>query len=154
MELALKQFLAAIGDAVVISDVGGVITAWNPAAERLFGFTESEAIGASLDIIIPERQRRRHWSGYHQTMQTGITRYGASLLRVPAQTRDGDTVSIAFTVALLPGEDGRPAAIVAIVRDDTARFNEERALRKRLAEAEAAAQPDSPSLKAADRTLR
>ncbi|TKI03174.1 PAS domain-containing protein [Martelella alba] len=137
MALTLGQFLTAIGDAVVIADVKGTITAWNPAAERLFGFPASEALGASLDIIIPERQRPRHWAGYDQTMHTGTTRYGASLLQVPALKRDGSTISIAFTVALLPGEDGQMASIAAIIRDDTARFNESRALRKRLAEAEA-----------------
>jgi PAS domain S-box-containing protein len=120
---------------VIISDIAGVITTWNPAAERMFGFTESEAIGATLDIIIPERQRQRHWSGYQKTMQSGITRYGTSLLKVPALKRDGSSISIAFTVALLPGDNGTPASIVAIIRDDTSRFNEERALRKRLADA-------------------
>ena len=143
MALTLQRFLAVLGDAVVIADVSGTITVWNAAAERLFGFTESEALGASLDIIIPERQRQRHWSGYQRTMHTGITRYGTSLLHVPALKRDGSTLSIAFTVALLPGEDGKPASIVAVIRDETARFNEERALRKRLAEAEALAQPQS-----------
>ncbi|OOC11792.1 PAS domain-containing protein [Dickeya dadantii] len=143
MALTLPQFLTVIGDAVIICDIDGTITAWNPAAERLFGFTQSEALGASLDIIIPERQRQRHWSGYHQTMQSGLTRYGTSLLHVPALTRDGGTISIAFTVALLPGEDGKPASIIAIIRDETARFNEERALRQRLAEAEQRATPPS-----------
>lgn len=143
MALTLQQFLTVIGDAVIICDVDGTITAWNPAAERLFGFTQSEALGTSLDIIIPERQRQRHWSGYHQTMQSGLTRYGTSLLHVPALTRDGGTISIAFTVALLPGKDGKPASIIAIIRDETARFNEERALRQRLAEAEQQSTPPS-----------
>ncbi|WP_263064174.1 PAS domain-containing protein [Dickeya dadantii] len=143
MALTLQQFLTVIGDAVIMCDVDGTITAWNPAAERLFGFTQSEALGASLDIIIPERQRQRHWSGYHQTMQSGLTRYGTSLLHVPALTRDGGTISIAFTVALLPGKDGKPASIIAIIRDETARFNEERALRQRLAEAEQQSTPPS-----------
>ncbi|QWA09589.1 PAS domain-containing protein [Sodalis ligni] len=145
MALTLEQFLTVIGDAVVISDVSGTITAWNPAAERLFGFTAGEALGASLDIIIPERQRQRHWSGYYQTMHTGMTKYGTSLLQVPALKRDGSTISIAFTVALLPGEDSKPALIVAVIRDETARFSEERALRKRLAAAEAEVQSQSPS---------
>lgn len=148
MALTLEQFLSVIGDAVVISDARGTITAWNPAAERMFGFTEGEAIGASLDIIIPERQRQRHWSGYHQTMHTGITKYGTTLLHVPALKRDGSIISIAFTVALLPGEDAgeddKPVSIVAIIRDETSRFNEDRALRKRLAEAEAKTDTANP----------
>ncbi len=145
MALTLRQFLTVMGDAVVIADASGTITAWNPAAERLFGFTENEAKGASLDIIIPERQRQRHWRGYQQTMHTGTTRYGTSLLQVPALKRDGSTISIAFTVALLFGEDSKPASIVAVIRDETSRFSEDRALRKRLAEAEAKVQPEPPS---------
>jgi PAS domain S-box-containing protein len=133
----LDQLVAAVGDAVVVTDAGGAITLWNPAAERIFGYRESEALGRSLDLIIPERLRGRHWEGFHKTMQTGHTRYGTDLLRVPAVDKAGRTMSIAFTVALLRSEDGKPAAIAAIIRDETSRFNEERSLRKRIAELEA-----------------
>jgi PAS domain S-box-containing protein len=133
----LDQLVAAVGDAVVVTDAGGAITLWNPAAERIFGYRESEALGCSLDLIIPERLRGRHWEGFHKTMQTGHTRYGTDLLRVPAVDKAGRTMSIAFTVALLRSEDGKPAAIAAIIRDETSRFNEERSLRKRIAELEA-----------------
>jgi PAS domain S-box-containing protein len=133
----LNELVAAVGDAVVVTDAGGAITLWNPAAERIFGFSQSEAVGRSLDLIIPERLRGRHWDGFHKTMQTGHTRYGTELLRVPAVDKAGRARSIAFTVALLRSEDGKPAAIAAIIRDETSRFNEERSLRKRLAELEA-----------------
>ena len=135
--LDLKQLLSAIGDAVVITDGAGAIVLWNPAAERMFGYTEREALGASLDLIIPERLRQRHWDGYHQTMRTGETKYGTTLLRVPAAHRDGSALSIAFTVAMIHDAEGRPSAVAAVIRDETSRFNEDRALRKRLAEAEA-----------------
>jgi PAS domain S-box-containing protein len=135
----LHQLVANVGDAIVVSDAKGAIVLWNPAAERMFGFTESEALGKSLDLIIPERQRQRHWDGYKKTMETGQTRYGNDVLRVPALHKDGHTLSIAFTVALLRAADNRPAAIVAIMRDETSRFTEERNLRKRLAELEAKA---------------
>lgn len=128
-----QQFLTMAGDAIVISDISGVITGWNPAAERLFGYTPTEALGSSLDIIIPEKYRERHWDGYCHTMQTGQTKYGTSILRVPSLKQGGDTLSIAFTVALLFDEFGNPESIVAIIRDETSRFNEERLLRKRLA---------------------
>ncbi len=105
---------------------------WNASAERLFGHDAAGALGQSLDLIIPERQRGRHWEGYHKTMATGMTKYGAELLRVPAQHKDGHTLSIAFTVSLLKRADGQVSAIVAIVRDETARFAEERKLRARL----------------------
>lgn len=131
------QLVAAVGDAIVVSNARGAITLWNPAAERMFGFTESEALGRSLDLIIPERQRQRHWEGYARTMETGITRYGDEVLRVPALHKDGRSISIAFTVALLLGTDKKPMAIAAVMRDETSRFNEDRILRKRLAELEA-----------------
>lgn len=132
-----EQLVSAIGDAIVISDAKGAITLWNPAAERMFGFTQAEAMGQSLDLIIPERLRGRHWEGYDKTMATGITRYGSDLLKVPATDKDGKAMSIAFTVALLRGPDGQISGIVATIRDETVRFQEERALRKRIAELEA-----------------
>ncbi len=131
----LAELVKAAGDAIVACDASGLITLWNPAAERIFGFSEAEALGRSLDLIIPERQR--HWDGYHQTMRTGQTRYATDVLRVPALHKDGRTLSIAFTVSLLQSGEGRPTAIVAIIRDETARFAEERKLRKELAELEA-----------------
>lgn len=133
----LNQLVAAVGDAIVVCDASGAITLWNPAAERLFGFTAEEALGRSLDLIIPERLRQRHWEGYHKTMETGITRYGSDVLRVPAVDKGGRSLSIAFTVALLHSPDNKVSAIASIIRDETARFNDERNLRKRLAELEA-----------------
>jgi len=134
-----EQLVEVIGDAVVISDARGAITLWNPAAERMFGFTPEEALGNSLDLIIPERLRGRHWSGYEKTMATGETRYGHDVLRVPAVHKDGRSLSIAFTVALLhsAGPEKSVTGIVAVIRDETSRFTEERNLRKRLAELEA-----------------
>ena len=132
----LKQLVEAVGDAIVASDAGGAIVLWNPAAQRMFGFTEAEALGQSLDIIIPQRQQQRHWDGYHQTMATGKTRYGNDVLRVPAVHKDGHSLSIAFTVALLHTPDNKVSAIVAVIRDETSRFAEERNLKKRLTELE------------------
>ena len=134
--LDLAPLMDAVADAIVVCDKAGAIALWNPAAERMFGFTPDEAMGQSLDIIIPERQRQRHWDGYHETMRTGVTRYGTTLLRVPAIHKDGHALSIAFTVALLVSEAGVPTHIVSVIRDETARWKEERDLRKRLADAE------------------
>ena len=148
-----EQLVHAIGDAVVISDPHGAITLWNPAvvisdphgaitlwnpaAERIFGFTQEDALGQSLDLIIPERLRGRHWEGYEKTMATGQTRYGNDLLRVPSVHKDGRALSIAFTVALLYSPERELTGIVAVIRDETARFQEDRNLRKRIAELEA-----------------
>jgi len=136
-KLDLQQLVEVIGDAVIAADADGFITLWNPAASRIFGFSEAEALGQSLDLIIPEPQRKRHWDGYHKTMQTGQTRYATDVLRVPAIHKDGQRLSIAFTVALLYSAGNAVTGIVAVVRDETTRFSEERSLRKRLAELEA-----------------
>jgi len=136
-EIELRQLVEAIGDAVIVADRNGAIALWNPAAERIFGFTETEALGRSLDLIIPERQREKHWNGYNQTMQTGQTRYATDILRVPALHKDGHRLSIAFTVALLYSAENEVTGIAAVVRDETTRFKEERDLRKRLEALEA-----------------
>ena len=131
-----EHFVEALGDAVVVADASGAITVWNPAAERLFGLTQAEALGNSLDLIIPERLRERHWAGYERTMTSGETRYAHDVLRVPAVHKDGRALSIAFTVGLLNGPQGTVTGIVAVIRDETQSFTEKRALLKRLAECE------------------
>ena len=132
-----QALVGAIGDAVIASDASGAIVLWNPGAVRMFGYTEEEALGKSLDIITPERLRNRHWEGYHKSMATGTTRYGNDLLRVPATHKDGRAMSIAFTVAMLFTPDHKVSAVVAVIRDETTRFNDERALKKRVVELEA-----------------
>jgi PAS domain S-box-containing protein len=135
--LDLQALVQAAGDAIIAAAPDGTIILWNPAAERMFGFTAGEALGRSLDLIIPERFRNRHWDGYKQVMRTGQTRYGTEVLRVPALHKDGRPLSIAFTVALLKSAQGDVQAIAAVVRDETARWEEERALRQRLKALEA-----------------
>jgi PAS domain S-box-containing protein len=134
-----QQLVEGIGDAVVVCDAAGAIIVWNDAAVRMFGFTRDDALGKSLDLIIPERQRQRHWDGYNKSMATGETRYGSDVLRVPALHKEGRTLSIAFTVAMLYDDAHKVTAIVAVVRDETVRWAEERQLRARVAQLEAAA---------------
>ena len=136
MSIVYEQVLEALGDAVVICDRDGVIRFWNAAAERLFGFAPTEALGSSLDLIIPARLRARHWAGFEKALATGQTRYEHDVLRVPATHKDGRALSIAFTVGLLLGPERKVTGLVAVIRDDTKRFAEERDLRKRLAELE------------------
>lgn len=130
--LDFEQIVQVMGDGVIACDAAGTIRYWNAAATRIFGFTEADALGQSLDLIIPARQQQRHWDGFYKTLATGITRYGASVLRVPALHKEGRPLSIAFTVALLQKPDGAVTGIAAVVRDDTAGWQEERALRARL----------------------
>jgi PAS domain S-box-containing protein len=100
----------------------------------MFGFAEAEALGHSLDIIIPDGLRSRHWQGYQATMETGHSRYGEGhLLSVPAIRKDGTRISVEFTIVPFTGDAGEMIGIAAIMRDGTARFEELRALRKELA---------------------
>lgn len=121
-------------DALVFADAAGVIRVWNRGAERLFGFTEAEALGQQLDIIVPAGLRERHWHGFHETMRTGQTRYGdGQILAVPAIRKDGGRLSVEFTIVPFTGADGKMIGIAAIMRDVTARFEELRSLRRQLA---------------------
>ncbi len=130
------QFVLSAGDAIVAAGSDGAIILWNPAAERIFGYAEQEALGRSLDLIIPARQRQRHWDGYGRVMKTGESRYGTQVLRVPALHKDGRMLSIAFTVTLMRAPD-QSWVIAATIRDETGRWQEERSLRQRLAALEA-----------------
>jgi len=120
------------GDAVVFADRDGVVRLWNRGAEAIFGWTAAEAVGRTLDLIVPEKQRARHWEGYRRVMATGETRYGGGLLAVPAVRKDGARRSIEFTVTLVRDDGGALVGIAAILRDVTARFEEDRRLRARL----------------------
>jgi PAS domain S-box-containing protein len=139
MEFDLARFCArlvqATAEAVIYADAEGRIRFWNRGATRVFGFTEEEALGRSLDIIIPESLRARHWSGFEKTMRTGKSRYDeGALLAVPALRKDGTRISVEFTIVPFQDESGKMEGIAAVMRDVTERFEEVRALRKQIAE--------------------
>ena len=130
-----NALLASASDAIIATDREGRITFWNPGAERIFGFASAEAVGQSLDLIIPDNLRARHWSGYRHAMATGESRYGhGDLLSVPGLTRDGRRISVEFTIVMLRDADNRPDGTAAILRDVTKRFEEVRELRRKLAD--------------------
>jgi PAS domain S-box-containing protein len=132
-----QRILDGSPDAVLVSDRAGVVRFWNRAAERTFGFTAAEAVGTSMDLIVPERLRGRHWDGWNRVMETGVTRYGdGQLLSVPALHRDGRQLSVEFSIQLLPDAAGRVEWVVAVFRDVTERFARDKALRARLKELE------------------
>ena len=132
-----QQILALAPDAILFSDREGIIRLWNSGAERIFGFKTEQAIGQSLDIIIPEKLRERHWEGYHKTMESGETRYGTDLLAVPAMNADGSRLLTEFSIIMLTSDDGKPIGVAAIMRDVSQRHQKEKQLRERLTELEA-----------------
>jgi PAS domain S-box-containing protein len=129
--------LESTADAVIATDRDGTITFWNPGATRIFGHSATEAIGQSLDLIIPENQRARHWAGYREVMRTGQSRYsGGDILAVPALRKDGRRISLEFTIVPLKDATGGMAGMVSVLRDVTARFEEMRELRRKAAAAQ------------------
>ncbi|HEU4427408.1 MAG TPA: PAS domain-containing protein [Myxococcota bacterium] len=121
-----RRTLEALPEAVLVADRAGAIQLWSAAATRIFGFSAEQTLGRSLDLIIPERQRARHWDGYRRVVATGVTQYGDRVLAVPALRADGKRISVEFTVALLRDARGQVDGIVALLRDVTERWERER----------------------------
>jgi PAS domain S-box-containing protein len=140
-ELLSRRIVDEAQDAIIYADRDGVIRLWNAGAEATFGYKAGEAIGQSLDLIIPEKLRQRHWDGYHRVMATGETKYGRELLAVPGQHKDGSRMSVEFSIAILRDQDGQIMGIAAILRDVTARWEQDRALHQRIRELEAQVRP-------------
>jgi PAS domain S-box-containing protein len=137
-ESVAERIVSGAPEAILFADREGAIRLWNAGAEAMFGFTAGEVMGRSIDLIIPERLRARHWDGWKKVMATGVTRYGAGqLLAVPAVRKDGATISIEFSIQLLRDAAGAIAGAAAIVRDVTERWKREKELRLRLKELEA-----------------
>jgi nitric oxide dioxygenase len=136
-EATYRQIVDGAPDGIVLADAHGTILYWNAGATAIFGFTATEAIGQSLNIIIPEAQRDRHWTGYRRVMATGETRYARDLLAVPGLHRDGHRLSIEFHVVLVRDAAGTPSGIAAIIRDVTERWREAQTARRRLQALEA-----------------
>lgn len=128
-----REILSQAPDAILFADEKGIIRLWNRGAEMVFGFTAAEAIGQSLDLIIPERLRAVHWEGYHRVMASGETRYGKDLLSVPALHRDGHQLSCEFSIVMLKDETGKLIGIASIMRDVTERWSREKALKEQIA---------------------
>ena len=141
----LHQLTTEAPDAILCCDREGIIRFWNRGAEMLFGVPAAAAVGASLDLIIPERQRPRHWQGYRQVMESGVTRYGTELLGVPALHADGRRLSVEFSIVMLRDAEGRPEGVAEIMRDISVRREREKALAERLAALEAAGGGAAPS---------
>jgi len=134
-----RDIIDGCSDAVMFSDREGIIRFWNRGAETLFGYSQDEALGRSLDVIIPEKLQGRHWDGYYRVMETGQTRYATELLTAPALCKDGRRLSTEFSMVLVRDADGKVLGAAAVIRDVTARWEKEKALKERLAALEAKA---------------
>src|SRR6266508_2046867 len=133
-------------DAIIFADRDGVIRLWNAGAQAVLGYQPEEALGQTLDLIVPEHLRERHWEGFRRVMATGVTRYGREqLLAVPAIGKDRGRISVEFSIVMLRDAAGQPLGIAAILRDVTQRWQEQRRLRERLAALEAMSAPSRPA---------
>ena len=128
-----REIIDGCSEAVMFSDREGIIRLWNNGAEKLFGFSREEAIGHSLDLIIPDKMRGRHWEGYHRVMDSGETRYATELLTAPALCKDGRRLSTEFSMVLVRDDDGTVQGAAAVIRDVTDRWEREKVLKERLA---------------------
>jgi PAS domain S-box-containing protein len=132
LEWIYKQIIDLAHDAILFADRDGNIRLWNSGAETIFGYSSEEAIGHSLNLIIPEKLRQRHWDGYNKVMETGESRYGKELLKVPAIRNDGTSISVEFTIMLVRNLQNEIMGIAAIIRDVTELWKQEKELKGRL----------------------
>lgn len=132
-------------DAMIFADRNGVVRVWNPAAERIFGYPATAAIGQNLDIIIPEKLREAHWTGYDRALAAGDTKYRGQSLPTRALKQDGSEIYVELSFAIVHGGDGSVIGAMAQARDITERFERDRVMRRRMRELQdAAARASSP----------
>ena len=136
MDSLMQQLLDNAPDAILISDKEGMIRFWNHGAELLFGHTASEAVGQSLDLIIPENLRGRHWEGYRRVMASGETKYKTGLLASPGLRKDGSKISLEFSMVLLRDDAGAMQGCASILRDVSEHWQKEKELREELTSCE------------------
>jgi PAS domain S-box-containing protein len=140
-ERLCQEIVERVPDAIVFADLAGTIRLWNAGAEAVFGFSKQEALGKPLEIIIPEGLRERHSEGYRRVMETGKSRYSKELLAVPALRKDGSRISIEFSIAVVSSGAGAILGTAAVIRDVTARWERDRALKQKLAALEGKGEP-------------
>jgi PAS domain S-box-containing protein len=124
-------------DAVIYANRDGEIVVWNAAAASMFGHSAEEAVGQSLDLIIPERFREAHWKGFDRALGDGDTKYRGQALPTRSQRKDGSTFYVELTFAIVKDAAGEVIGALANARDITERFERDREQRRRLTELEA-----------------
>jgi PAS domain S-box-containing protein len=113
----LRGLFEALPEALVVADTGGVIRGWNAAAARLFGHSREEAVGASLDLILPERFKAAHDAGFARAVATGELRVGGRVMRTRAVHKGGGKLYVDFSFTLLKDGQGQVVAVFATGRE-------------------------------------
>lgn len=133
-ETVSDDLLRCMPEALIFSDLDGIIRIWNPGAETVFGFTAIEAIGQSLDLIIPERLRKAHWEGFNKAVARGSTIPGRTSLITRSLHKSGEQIYVDMSFAMVKNQTGKMLGSMAVARDATKRYTEEKNLRRQLAE--------------------
>ena len=131
-EWIYSQIVDFAQDGILFADRDGIIRLWNSGAETIFGYNAREALGQNLDLIVPEKLRERHWEGYHSVMETGESRYGKELLKVPASHKNGKRISVEFTIILVRNRQNEILGSAAIMKDVTERWQKEKGLNEQI----------------------
>jgi PAS domain S-box-containing protein len=129
-----SDILRSMPEALIFSDLEGIIQQWNPGAQTVFGFSATEAIGQSLDLIIPERMRKAHWDGFNKAIARSGTLPGRASMITRALHKSGESIYVDMSFAMVKDASGQLLGSLAVARDATARFTEEKNLRRQLAE--------------------
>lgn len=133
-EPSAAQILRSIPEGLIYCDLDGVIRMWNGGAEKIFGWSAAEALGQNLDMIIPERMRKAHWDGFQQALARGGVKPGRTSMITRSLHKSEEFIYIDMSFEMVHGDAGEMLGSIAVVRDATKRFNDEKALRKQLAE--------------------
>lgn len=128
-----RRIVEQTTDAIIFADREGLIRIWNKGAESVFGFSAEEVLGKSLDVIIPEELRRRHWEGYSKAIAHRRTRTGGRVLNTRALHKDGRRLYAGMSFAVILDESGHAEGALAIARNITERYLADKALRKHVA---------------------
>lgn len=117
----LQALLAQAPDALIYADRSGTIRLWNDAAERIFGHPAEDAVGKTLDTIVPERFRAAHWTGYQRALEAGQTQYAGRVLTTRSIHRDNGRIYVDLSFGLVRDRGGQVIGVLAIARDCTKR---------------------------------
>ena len=137
LALDVTALLEQSPDAVIYADADGVIRVWNAGAAQIFGHEAAAALGKSLDLIIPEDFRERHWAGWERAAADGVTKYVGQSLPTRAMHANGEPFMVELSFAVALDADGNAAGAIATARDITERWDTDRANRRKLRELEA-----------------
>ena len=131
-----RRIVEQTTDAIIFADREGLIRIWNQGAESVFGFPAGEVLGKSLDVIIPEELRKKHWEGYGKAIETGRTRLGSRVLTTRSCHKDGSRLYVDLSFAVIVDDSGHAEGTLAIGRNVTERYLADKTLRKHAAELE------------------